>query len=287
MDARTLRAAMQETYVPDERIAEYLPHFEEAMRAAEINTVRRATAWCSQIGHESAGLRYMAEIQTSGPGWTYDRTRYRGRGPIQLTWSSNYRTFGVWCQRAGYVDDPELFVKQPELVEQPRWGFLAASWYWLHGGPRAGEINSFADAGDLLSVSRCVNGWVTTPNGMPDRRARYDRALALGDALLPQEDDMADANAVYEQLMGPGGKGWKQLGDQSIVDGLSDIRDALVVPFESMIDENGKVSFTLPTFIKFIDAACYRIDKRTEKSEKAAERIEAALARIEKKLGSN
>lgn len=187
MDTATLKRAMQETYVSDATIAAYLPHFEEAMRAAQIDNVRRAAAWCSQIGHESSGLRYMAEIQTSGPDWNWDRTRYRGRGPIQLTWQGNYRRFGQWCRDRKYIDDPELFVNQPELLEQPRWGFLAASWYWLNGGPRKGEINSFADRGEILNVSRCVNGWVDTPNGMPDRQARYDRALALGDALLPTE----------------------------------------------------------------------------------------------------
>lgn len=217
---------MQETYVADTVLTAHLPHFEEAMRAAEINTVRRAAAWCSQIGHESAGLRYMAEIETSNPKWTWDRTRYRGRGPIQLTWQDNYRKFGIWCRNAGYIDDPQLFVNKPELVEQPRWGFLAASWYWLNGGPRPGQINAFADAGDVLAVSRCVNGWVTTPNGMPDRQSRYNRALALGEALLPAEEfDMSVADKVHEQLMGPDGKGWTQLGDflakaRSLVDGV-------------------------------------------------------------------
>ncbi|EOM78089.1 hypothetical protein Rrhod_0539 [Rhodococcus rhodnii LMG 5362] len=227
MDAQTLRAAMQETYVSQGTLEAYLPHFEEAMRAAEITTPRRAAAWCSQIGHESAGLRYMAEIQTNGPGWTWDRIRYRGRGPIQLTWSSNYRRFGQWCRDRGYASDSELFVNQPELVEQPRWGFLAASWYWLNGGPRPGEINAFADQGNLLNVSRCVNGWVTTPNGMPDRQARYDRCLAIGAALLPdtnQETDLMGeiANQVKDQLTGPAGKGWPILGRAAETDGSRD-----------------------------------------------------------------
>lgn len=188
MDVATLRAAMQETYVSDAVLAQYLPYFLDAMKAAEITTVQRAAAWCSQIGHESAGLKYMAEIQTSDPSWSADRTRYRGRGPIQLTWSSNYRKFGQWCKANGYVDDSELFVNQPELVEQPKWGFLAASWYWLNGGPRPGQINGFADAGDILAVSRCVNGWVEgqMPNGWADRQARWNRCLELGDALLDE-----------------------------------------------------------------------------------------------------
>ncbi|WP_234797998.1 hypothetical protein [Mycobacteroides chelonae] len=80
------------------------------------------------------------------------------------------------------------------MTERNWWSrFLAASWYWLNGGPRHGQINGFADAGDILAVSRCVNGWVETPNGMPDRTSRYNRALAMGDALLTLtngDDDM-------------------------------------------------------------------------------------------------
>lgn len=180
MDIATLRRALALTSASDERLTEALPHYEEAMRAAQIDNARRAAAWHSQIGHESAGLRYMAEIATSGPGWNWDRTRYRGRGPIQLTWQGNYRAFGQWCHANGRIDNPELFVERPELVETFEWGFLASSWYWLHGGPRKGEINAFADAGDILRVSWCVNGWrePNMPNGWNDddnsRLPRYN-----------------------------------------------------------------------------------------------------------------
>lgn len=202
MDAATLRQAMAPTSVSDITLNAYLPHYLEAMRAAQITTVRRAAAFASQIGHESAGLKYMAEIQTSSPDWNEDRTRYRGRGPIQLTWSSNYRKFGQWCKAKGYVTDPELFVNQPELVEQPRWGFLAASWYWLNGGPRPGQINGFADAGDILAVSRCVNGWVEgrNPNGWDDRQARWNRCLTIGDALLTGGDPVPDNRPDFNEF---------------------------------------------------------------------------------------
>ncbi|AMS02111.1 endolysin [Mycobacterium phage Xeno] len=198
-----LAQAMSPTTVSRDTLAAYLPHFAEAMRAADITTVRRAAAWCSQIGHESAGLRYMAEIQTDGPGWTEDRKRYRGRGPIQLTWSSNYRKFGQWCAARGYITDPELFVNQPELVEQPRWGFLAASWYWLFGGPKPGQINAYADTGDILAVSRCVNGWIEgrNPVGWPDRQERWNRCLALGDQLLTLTTSTTPTDPIEELLM--------------------------------------------------------------------------------------
>lgn len=184
LDAQALSEAMGCSLA---RATEMLPAYVEAMKAAQINTVNRAAAFAAQIGHESVGLVYMAEIETSNPSWNWDRTRYRGRGPIQLTWSSNYRKFGQWCKSQGYIADSELFVNQPELVEQPKWGFLAASWYWLYGGPKPGQINAFADAGDNLAVSRCINGWVDTPNGMPDRTARWNRCRAMGNRLLPSD----------------------------------------------------------------------------------------------------
>ena len=185
-----LNDAMTPHSTPDDVLQAYLPFYEEAMRAAEIVSVPRAAAWHATLGHESAGLKHMAEVKTSDPKWNWDRTRYRGRGPIQLTWQGNYRKFGKWCHDRGYIDDPELFVNQPELVEQPKWGFLAASWYWLNGGPRPGQINSFADRGDFLAVSRCVNGWFEDrlPNGWNDddnsRLPRYNRCMKMGDRIL-------------------------------------------------------------------------------------------------------
>ncbi|APD19266.1 endolysin [Mycobacterium phage Taptic] len=180
------RQIMSRTDATNAWLATCLPYYIEAMRAAEINTPLRAAAFASQIGHETSGLKDMAEIQTNGPGWTEDRRIYRGRGAIQLTWSSNYRRFGQWCREQGHVTDPELFVKNPELVEHPQWGFLAASWYWRFGGPKPGQINSYADKGDILAVSRCVNGWIdgVDPVGWADRRSRYLNCMALGDRIM-------------------------------------------------------------------------------------------------------
>ena len=207
MDRTTFRKAMSPTGLSDGALFDLLPLYEEAMRAAEITTPRRAAAFASQLGHESGGLRYTAEIQTNAPGWTEDRRVYRGRGYIQLTWSSNYRKFGQWCWQRKYVDDPEIFIKQPELVEQPKWGFLASSWYWLYGGPKPGQINGFADQGDIFSVSRCVNGWrvdsqgnAVAPNGWDDRLKRWNNCLPLGDALLPEEHPMPDNRPPFNEF---------------------------------------------------------------------------------------
>lgn len=214
------------------RATELAAPYEAAMRAADISTPNRAAMFAAQVGHESAGLVYMAEIETSNPSWSWDRTRYRGRGPIQLTWQSNYRKFGAWCAARGYITDPEMFVNRPELVEEPRWGLLAAAWYWLFGGPFPGRLNEFSDAGDLLMASRAINGNVPTPNGMPDRTTRWNRCRPLGVALLPgpatsSPDLAAGVGEVLAQL-GPGHPDWRPLGRDEHGDPLT-LRDAVGV----------------------------------------------------------
>ncbi|OZE92439.1 hypothetical protein CH298_02585 [Rhodococcoides fascians] len=231
MDAQTLARAM-DNRVSMERYEELCPAWNNALIAAECTTVLRVTMWCSQIGHESGGLRYMEEIASGDaydtrtdlgntPEVDGDGRLYKGRGPIQLTGKNNYRSFSRWAAGKGLVDDPEYFVKNPLRVSEPHWGFLAAAFYWTVSR----RMNDFADRQDLVGATYAVNGG---QNGIDDRRKFYYRALALGDALLPQEDDMANAADVQEQLLGPGGKGWPQLGDEfngnkgrSLVDGIA------------------------------------------------------------------
>lgn len=122
----------------------------EAMQRAQCTTVLRQAMFSAQIGHESAGLKYFREIDPGyylrgrsdlghGPG---EGEQWRGAGPIQLTGKNNFRAFGAWCHTQGLVEDPEVFVRQPELVATPRWGWLSASYYWTVARP---DINQLAD----------------------------------------------------------------------------------------------------------------------------------------------
>lgn len=188
MDAQTLREVMQGN-LPNGGYTKLIDAYNNAARAAGINTVRRAAMWAAQLGHESVGLRYMEEIasgaayewrQDLGNIYAGDGVRFKGRGPIQFTGRNNYRAFTKWANANGHstID----FEANPHKVSEPHWGFLAATYYWTVSRP---DLNKAADAGDVLWASRLINGWVTTPNGMPDRRRRYAHALTFGERLLP------------------------------------------------------------------------------------------------------
>lgn len=168
------------------RAEQMLPGYVGAMIAADISTVNRAAMFAAQLGHESVGLQYMEEIASGqayegradlGNNKPGDGRRYKGSGPIQLTGRNNFRAFTRWANTQGHTSLD--FEARPELVRQdPRWGFLAASWYWTVARP---QINSLADRRDLEGVTRAINGGL---NGLADRRRRYDHALTMGARLL-------------------------------------------------------------------------------------------------------
>lgn len=210
MDAATLKKAMQPSPLGDASFENYLPHFNRGMIAASVTTVRRAAAWCAQLGHESLGLRYMEEIASGsayngrkdlGNIYPGDGPRFKGRGPIQLTGRYNYGRFSLWCFDKGYTSKKDVFVNDPWSIAKPEWGFLAASWYWTVERPK---INSYADAGNFDAITFAINGGYNNNN---DRWARYNRCIKLGEAILPSEEflglssqELAEVHRNFQQL---------------------------------------------------------------------------------------
>lgn len=185
MDASTLAAAMGCSRAVADR---HVVAFNSAMLAAHCTTINRAAMWCAQLGHESAGLRYMAEIASGAayegrrdlgnihPG---DGRRFKGRGPIQVTGRANYTAVSRWAHGRNLVPSPTFFVDHPAELASDRYGFIGPVWYWTVA--RA-SINSLCDRGDVRGVTRLINGGY---NGLADRLARWTRCLRLGAALLP------------------------------------------------------------------------------------------------------
>lgn len=159
--------------LPGERARTVAATLDEAARAAQITTPERVAQFVAQLAHESAGFRYLEEIwgptaaQTryegrrdlgnTQPG---DGYRFRGRGWIQLTGRHNYRTYG---RLLGLPLEA-----QPELAARPDTAARIAATYWTQRG-----LNALADAGDLLGITRRINGGT---NGLEERRAYLTRA---------------------------------------------------------------------------------------------------------------
>ncbi|MBA5357259.1 glycoside hydrolase family 19 protein [Pseudomonas aeruginosa] len=93
--------------------------------------------------------------EVSGDGW-----RFRGRGLLQITGRSNYRAAGAGLGLPLEHD--------PDLLEQPEFSALSASWWWSTHG-----LNELADRGEFAATTRRING---NMNGQVERMALWERA---------------------------------------------------------------------------------------------------------------
>ena len=96
--------------------------------------------------------------EASGDGW-----KYCGRGLIQLTGKNNYQAFADSISMdidllAGYLVSYEGAVK-------------SALWFW-----NKNNLNNTADAGDLLMMTKKINGGT---HGLAERTAEYTRILEI------------------------------------------------------------------------------------------------------------
>jgi len=155
--------------LPDDKAQQYLPYLNSAMNEAQITTPQRRAAFLAQLAHESGQLKYMEEIASGSayegrsdlgntqPG---DGTRFKGRGPIQLTGRANYAA----ASQALGVD----LVRNPERAADPDVAFRIATWYWS-----SRDLNQYADKGDFSSITYRINGGY---NGAADRNQYYASA---------------------------------------------------------------------------------------------------------------
>ena len=134
-----------------------------------VNTPLRIAHFIAQVAHESGAFQYLKEIASGAaydtgrlaarlgntPEADGDGQKYKGRGYIQLTGTSNYRLFDEFTGRKHDL------MNHPERLEQPDLAMLAAGWYWSRN-----DLNSLADRNDLLSITKRINGGT---NGLDDR----------------------------------------------------------------------------------------------------------------------
>ena len=185
----------------------YLDHWYNAVSQAlpdyDITTPQRIAAFLAQCAHESGGftaikenLNYKAESLVkvfpkyfksleeanqyakqpekiankiyggrmgNGDEASGDGYRYCGRGLIQITGKSNYQSF---------ADSLGIDVNDtPDYLATFEGAVQSACWFW-----EANNLNRWADAGDILTLTKKINGGTI---GLDDRTARYNHALQV------------------------------------------------------------------------------------------------------------
>lgn len=169
----------------------------------DINTPKRIAAFIAQCSHESGGFVFLTEnlnYSASGlmkifPKYFPDEAtakayarqpekianrvyrnrmgngdeasgmgyQFRGRGLLQLTGRDNYFWFG---SSIGLT--PE---QAAEYLETFEGAAQSACWFWSEN-----NLNKFADAGDILGMTKKINGGTI---GLEDRKKHYEHALHI------------------------------------------------------------------------------------------------------------
>ena len=111
-----------------------------------------------QIANKIYGSRMGNGDESSGDGF-----RYCGRGLIQLTGKNNYTKF---------AESMGMAVEEvPALLETYDGAVKSACWFWS-----SNNINQWADAGDILTMTKRINGGTI---GLEDRIKHYNHAMEV------------------------------------------------------------------------------------------------------------
>lgn len=147
-----------------------------------LNTPMRWAYFLAQIAHESLELRYTEEIASGAaydtgtlakrlgntPQKDGDGQKYKGRGYIQITGTTNYLSYSNYLKAHGMDVD---LLKKPELLAQMLGAAKSAMWFFWKN-----DLNRFADSANFREQTRRVNGGY---NGWESRCKYRDKALKV------------------------------------------------------------------------------------------------------------
>ena len=130
-------------------------------RFTSLELARQYAMQPEKIANNVYGGRMGNGPESSGDGW-----RYAGKGLIQLTGKDNYTRF------AESIETPVEEI--PDYLGTFEGAVQSACWFW-----EVNNLNQWADAGDILTLTKRINGGVI---GLEDRKKHYAHALhVLGD----------------------------------------------------------------------------------------------------------
>ena len=157
----------------------------------EIDTPREYAHFLAQACHETDHFRTLEEY-ASGKAYEGrkdlgnviigDGVRFKGRGIFQTTGRANYKQLGV---KKG---NPDLFLKNPELLEQPEYAVWSACVFW-----KSRNLIDASNNDDSVLLSKKYKGQIIKvppveyisitinggKNGLEERKRFYERAKKI------------------------------------------------------------------------------------------------------------
>ena len=157
----------------------------------EIDTPREYAHFLAQACHETDHFRTLEEY-ASGKAYEGrkdlgnmiigDGVRFKGRGIFQTTGRANYKQLGV---KKG---NPDLFLKNPELLEQPEYAVWSACVFW-----KSRNLIDASNNDDSVLLSKKYKGQIIKVppveyisitinggrNGLEERKKFYERAKKI------------------------------------------------------------------------------------------------------------
>ena len=189
----TLGQLKEATGAPTTSAEKFLPYLLETCERYQINTSVRQLCFLAQVGHESGGLFYTEELASGkvyegrkslGNTQPGDGVRFKGRGLIQITGRTNYKSLGDELG-VDLLATPTLLGGRNVTVctaEQLRYASLGSGWFW-----NSHDLNSLADLinvqnpideganlDNFKKLTKKINGGY---NGLADRLNRYKNGL--------------------------------------------------------------------------------------------------------------
>lgn len=121
-----------------------------------------------KIANYLYGSRNGNGTELSGDGY-----KYRGRGPIQITFANNYQEFAKAAPNANVVEKPELLASNNSISAR------SACWFWSSHG--CNELTTLDAVSDVINLGHRTLV-IGDSNGYADRLSRFaiaKRALGI------------------------------------------------------------------------------------------------------------
>ena len=159
-----------------------------ARTGGETTKRREAAAFLANVGHETGGLRYVVEQNSTNYGHYCDKSQrygcpagekaYYGRGPLQLSWNFNYKAAGD-ALHLDLLRDPYRVEKDAAVA------WKTGLWFWNTQRGAGGMTPHDAMAGNkgFGETIRSINGDLEcngkNPGERQDRITLYKKFTGL------------------------------------------------------------------------------------------------------------